>query len=118
MAMELGAFTPFLWMIKAREMIWTSWRRRPARGSPTPSGEWAAWPRRRTDGIQRDVRAAVAQILKIVEEVEALLLGTDLPRSPRGIGIISAEDAISLGWTGPCLRACGVRTTSARRTRT
>ena len=24
------------------------------------------------------------------------------------VGKISAEDAISLGWTGPCLRACGV----------
>jgi NADH:ubiquinone oxidoreductase subunit D len=26
----------------------------------------------------------------------------------RGIGVITAEEAISYGWTGPCLRACGV----------
>jgi NADH:ubiquinone oxidoreductase subunit D len=26
----------------------------------------------------------------------------------RGVGVISPEEAISYGWTGPCLRACGV----------
>jgi NADH-quinone oxidoreductase subunit D len=51
----------------------------------------------------------VDQVLKIVDESEGLLLGNRIFLDRlEGVGIISAEDAISLGWTGPCLRASGV----------
>jgi NADH-quinone oxidoreductase subunit D len=51
----------------------------------------------------------VEHILSIIEEVERLLLGNRIFLDRlEGVGIISAEDAISLGWTGPCLRAAGV----------
>src|SRR5580692_457970 len=44
MAMELGAFTPFLWFVKAREMVWTSSKRRPAHASRIRLGALAGWP--------------------------------------------------------------------------
>src|SRR5205085_7059551 len=60
-------------------------------------------------GFKEDARAVVAHGLHTVEEVERLLLGNRIFLDRlEGIGIVSAEDAISLGWTGPCLRASGV----------
>jgi NADH-quinone oxidoreductase subunit D len=62
-----------------------------------------------TAGFKETVRATVDQVLSVVDEVEQLLLGNRIFLDRlQNIGIISAEDAISLGWTGPCLRACGV----------
>src|SRR5690606_10440352 len=62
-----------------------------------------------TDGFKENALAVVKHILSIVEEVERLLLGNRIFLDRlEGVGVISAEDAISLGWTGPCLRAAGV----------
>jgi NADH-quinone oxidoreductase subunit D len=62
-----------------------------------------------TSGFKENARAVVEYGLRTIEEVERLLLGNRvfLDRL-EGIGKMSAEDAISLGWTGPCLRASGV----------
>ena len=62
-----------------------------------------------TDGFKEHTRAVVKHILTVVEEVERLLLGNRIFLDRlENVGVISAEDAISLGWTGPCLRATGV----------
>lgn len=51
----------------------------------------------------------VAFGLQTVEEVERLLLTNRIFLDRlEGIGKISGKDAMSLGWTGPCLRASGV----------
>ncbi len=45
----------------------------------------------------------------MVDECEKLLLGNRIFLDRlEGVGVISQPDAISLGWTGPCLRATGV----------
>jgi NADH-quinone oxidoreductase subunit D len=62
-----------------------------------------------TAGFKDNARAVVAYALQTIDEVERLLLGNRIFLDRlEGIGVISAEDAISLGWTGPCLRASGV----------
>jgi NADH-quinone oxidoreductase subunit D len=62
-----------------------------------------------TEGFKENARAVAAHILEIVAEVEKLLLGNRIFLDRlEGVGVISAENAISLGWTGPCLRAAGV----------
>jgi NADH-quinone oxidoreductase subunit D len=62
-----------------------------------------------TAGFKEHTRAVVKHILTIVEEVERLLLGNRIFLDRlENVGVISAADAISLGWTGPCLRATGV----------
>lgn len=109
MAMELGAFTPFLWMVKARDMIWDVMEEETGARLTHSFGRVGGMAKPPTEGFKEHARAVVGQVLKIVEESEGLLLGNRifLDRM-EGIGIISAEDAISLGWTGPCLRAAGV----------
>jgi NADH-quinone oxidoreductase subunit D len=109
MAMELGAFTPFLWMIKAREAVWDIMEEESGARLTHSFGRVGGMAAPPTPNFKDHVRAVQARILEVIEEVERLLLGNRifLDRM-QGVGIISAEDAISLGWTGPCLRAAGV----------
>jgi NADH-quinone oxidoreductase subunit D len=43
-AMELGAFTPFLWLIKVRDWIWDVLEQETGPGSRTASAASAGWP--------------------------------------------------------------------------
>jgi len=109
MAMELGAFTPFLWMIKAREMIFDLLEEETGARLTHSFGRIGGMAQPPTAGFKETTRATVAHVLTVVDEVEKLLLGNRIFLDRlQNIGVISAEDAISLGWTGPCLRASGV----------
>ncbi len=109
MAMELGAFTPFLWMIKGREMIWDLMEEETGARLTHSFGRVGGMASPPTDGFKENARAVSRHILTIVEEVERLLLGNRIFLDRlEGVGYISQEDAISLGWSGPCLRATGI----------
>lgn len=109
MAMELGAFTPFLWMIKAREMIWDLMEEETGARLTHSFGRIGGMAQPPTPGFKEHTRAVVEHILSVVEEVERLLYGNRIFLDRlENIGLISAQDAISLSWTGPSLRACGV----------
>lgn len=109
MAMELGAFTPFLWMIKAREMIWDLMEEETGARLTHSFGRVGGMAAPPTDGFKEHASAVSQHILGVVEEVERLLLGNRIFLDRlQGVGVVPKEDAISLGWTGPCLRASGV----------
>jgi NADH-quinone oxidoreductase subunit D len=109
MAMELGAFTPFLWMIKGREMIWDLMEEETGARLTHSFGRVGGMAHPPTPHFKGNAKAVAGHILEIVEEVERLLLGNRIFLDRlEGVGIISKEEAISLGWSGPCLRACGV----------
>ena len=109
MAMELGAFTPFLWMIKGREMIWDLMEEETGARLTHSFGRVGGMAHPPTDGFKEHALAVSRHIMEIIAEVEKLLLGNRIFLDRlEGVGIISTADAISLGWTGPCLRACGV----------
>ncbi|HVR21666.1 MAG TPA: NADH-quinone oxidoreductase subunit D, partial [Polyangiaceae bacterium] len=109
MAMELGAFTPFLWMIKGREMIWDLMEEETGARLTHSFGRVGGMANPPTEGFKENARAVSAHILEIIAEVEKLLLGNRIFLDRlENVGIVSPADAISLGWTGPCLRASGV----------
>jgi NADH-quinone oxidoreductase subunit D len=109
MAMELGAFTPFLWMIKGREMIWDLMEEETGARLTHSFGRVGGMAQPPTLHFKENAKAVSAHILEIVEEVERLLLGNRIFLDRlEGVGVIAKDEAISLGWTGPCLRACGV----------
>jgi NADH-quinone oxidoreductase subunit D len=109
MAMELGAFTPFLWMIKGREMIWDLMEEETGARLTHSFGRVGGMAHPPTPHFKENAKAVSAHILEIVEEVERLLLGNRIFLDRlEGVGAIAKDEAISLGWTGPCLRACGV----------
>ena len=107
-AMELGAFTVFLYMIKAREYLWEL--------VEEVTGARLTVTYCRVGGVKADLpdefaercKTAFEETRKVLVEAEAMLkrnrIFTD---RMEGTGAISAEDAIAYGITGPFLRATG-----------
>ncbi|MCA9597638.1 MAG: NADH-quinone oxidoreductase subunit D [Myxococcales bacterium] len=109
MVMELGAFTPFLWMMKARDMIWDVFEEECGARLTHSFGRVGGMAFPPTDGFKDIVRAVVPQVMEVVDEVERLLYGNRIFLDRlENVGIMSAKDAVSLGWTGPTLRGSGV----------
>jgi NADH-quinone oxidoreductase subunit D len=108
-AMELGAITVFLYMIKAREFLWelvedvTGARLTISYGSV--GGVRADLP----DDFAGKVRAAFKETREVLEEVHRLLTGNRIFMDRMvGVGRLAPEETIAYGITGPLLRAVGV----------
>ena len=109
MAMELGAFTPFLWFIKAREMVWDILEEETGARLTHSFGRIGGMAAPPTPALKEMCREALPAILKLVEDGEGMLLKNRIFLDRlEGVGPISGADAIALAWTGPCLRAAGV----------
>jgi NADH-quinone oxidoreductase subunit D len=109
MSMELGAFTPYLWLMRARDMIYDIMEEETGARLTYSFGRVGGMAAPPTPGFAENSRVVVQQVLNAVDEAERLLLTNRifLDRT-EGVGRVTAEEAISLGWTGPCLRASGV----------
>jgi NADH-quinone oxidoreductase subunit D len=108
-AMEVGAFTVFLYMIKAREWLWEL--------QELVVGARLTISYGRVGGVKADLPEGFAErARKVMEDVRRVLLECDtlLTRNRifmdrmQGTGVISKEKAISYGITGPFLRGSGV----------
>jgi NADH-quinone oxidoreductase subunit D len=109
MAMELGAFTPFLWFVKAREMVWDILEEETGARLTHSFGRIGGMAKPPTKDFKGLCRAALPTIVKLVEEGERMLLKNRIFIDRlENVGAISGEEAVSLGWTGPCLRSTGV----------
>lgn len=108
-ALELGAFTVFLYFIEARELIWDL--------IESVCGARLTSNYIRIGGVNGDipddftyqVKSVFDKIRPLYNDVDKLLTKNRifLDRM-RDIGIISKANAIEYGFTGPCLRACGI----------
>ncbi len=108
-AMELGAFTVFLYMIKAREYLWELVEK--------VTGARMTVSYCRVGGVKADLpadfaepcRLAFEQTRRVIAESDGLLTRNRIfVDRMSGTGMISAEDAIAHGITGPFLRSTGV----------
>jgi NADH-quinone oxidoreductase subunit D len=108
MAMELGAFTPFLYLCRSREVIWDIFEEETGARVTHSFGRVGGMAKPPTPDFKAMVRAGVPRVLAMVVECEKLLLKNRifLDRVD-GIGAISQQDALALGWTGICLRSTG-----------
>jgi NADH-quinone oxidoreductase subunit D len=107
-AMELGAFTVFLYMIKAREYLWEL--------VEEVTGARMTVSYCRVGGVKADLPAdfadhcqkAFAETRKVLAESDSLLTRNRIfVDRMSGTGVISEQDAISYGITGPFLRSTG-----------
>jgi NADH-quinone oxidoreductase subunit D len=108
-AMELGGFTPFLYLIKAREWMYELLEEL--------SGARLTHSYVRVGGVAADLtpsfadklRAIIAKTREAVRDADALLTKNRIFRDRMDeVGVISQHDAIAYGWTGPCLRSTGI----------
>jgi NADH-quinone oxidoreductase subunit D len=108
-ALDIGAMTIFIYCFREREEIMDFYERisgaRMTSNYFRVGGLSADLP----DGIEKDLRKFADDIPGHLETYEGLLTGNKIwQKRIKDVGVISGEDAIDLGVTGPCLRASGV----------
>ncbi|HEX9613902.1 MAG TPA: NADH dehydrogenase (quinone) subunit D, partial [Bacteroidota bacterium] len=110
MAMDIGALTVFMWSFREREKLYDVFE--------NLVGARFTTSYTRIGGLAHDMTdVAEAMVRKFIEEFPANLLECEkllnknriFVERTDGIGVITAEQAVELGVTGPCLRACGVQ---------
>jgi NADH-quinone oxidoreductase subunit D len=109
MALDIGAMTPLLWGFEEREKLFefyeaVSGARMHAKYF-RPGGVHRDMPA----GLAEDIRAWMASFPKVLDDIERLLNDNRIFRQRTvDIAVVSADEAIDLGFTGPMLRASGV----------
>ncbi len=109
MGMELGAFTPFLYFCKARELIYDVFEEETGARVTHSFGRVGGMRSPPTADFKAMVRAIMTPVLKLVDDCEALLLKNRIFLDRvENVGTISQQEALSLGWTGVALRSTGL----------
>jgi NADH-quinone oxidoreductase subunit D len=110
LGMDVGALTPFFHAFREREMINDIMEEtcgaRLTMNYMVPGGVmFDIHP-----NFQKRVKDFLAEFKKKIHEYDELVTNNIIfIERMKGVGTISAEDAISYGCTGPVLRACGVK---------
>jgi len=108
-ALDIGAMTVFIYCFREREHIMNFYEEisgaRMTSNYFRVGGLSADLP----VGLEKKIREFVNEMPGHIETYEGLLTGNKIwQKRIKDVGVISAEDAIDLGVTGPCLRASGV----------
>ncbi len=108
-AIDIGAFTPFLWCFQERERVYNmqeQW-----------TGARLTTSMTRVGGLMADIPDGFVEMLsdfcktfpKTLDETERMLTQNGIwCGRTQGIGILTAEEAINFSLSGPMLRASGV----------
>jgi NADH-quinone oxidoreductase subunit D len=107
-AMELGAFTVFLYMIKAREFLWELVEMVTGARLTVSYCRVGGVKGDLPEGFEEGCRKALEETRKVLNECDVLLTRNRIfVDRMSGTGEISVADAISYGITGPFLRGSG-----------
>ena len=108
-AMELGAFTVFLYMIKAREWLWELIEAVTGARLTISYGRVGGVKADLPEGFEARTRQVLEDVRKVLLECDALLTRNRIfVDRMQGTGVISKERAVSYGITGPFLRGSGL----------
>jgi NADH-quinone oxidoreductase subunit D len=109
LALELGGFSAFLYAIEGRELITDRVTELTGARLTTSYGRVGGLNRDLPPGWEEKVEKSLVKIEELAHEVDLLLTRNRIfTDRTKGTGIISATDALDFGFTGPCLRACGI----------
>ncbi len=108
-ALELGAMSAFIYLVEARELIWDLLEKICGARLTSNYIRIGGLKNDLPDGFKEDLEVVFSKCRKLYDDFDKLLTKNRifLDRM-RDVGGISVENAISYGFTGPCLRACGV----------
>jgi len=107
--LELGGFSAFLYAIEGRELIMDRVSELTGARLTTTFGRVGGLNRDLPDGWIDRVTRTLDKIHELLGEVDGLLTANRIfVDRMRGTGIITAQDALDFGFTGPCLRANGI----------
>ena len=108
-AMDVGAFTPFLWAFEEREKLMEFYERvsgaRMHAAYIRPGGVSQDLP----VGLLKDIYLFAKQFGSRIDEIEEMLTGNRIWKQRLvDIGVVSAYEALDYGFSGPMLRGSGV----------
>jgi NADH-quinone oxidoreductase subunit D len=107
--MELGAMTVFLYMIKAREYLWELVEDVTGARLTISYGRIGGLSGDLPEGFAAKARNAFKKVREVLSEVDRLLSRNRIfVDRLQGVGVISKEEAVAYGFTGPVLRSTGV----------
>jgi NADH-quinone oxidoreductase subunit D len=108
-AMDVGAMTPMLWGFEQRELLMEFYERVSGARLHACYYRVGGVHQDMPAGMTDDIRAWAEQFPKFIDDMETILNENRIFKQRSvDIGIISAEDAMAWGLTGPMLRASGV----------
>jgi NADH-quinone oxidoreductase subunit D len=109
MAMDVGALTVLLWTFREREKLYDIFEVLTGARFTTSYSRIGGVAQDLTDDVERMIYEFLDYLPEALDECEKLLNKNRIfVERCDGIGIITAEDAISYGLTGPNLRGSGV----------
>ncbi|MBU0899597.1 NADH-quinone oxidoreductase subunit D, partial [bacterium] len=108
-ALDLGAFTPFLYCFREREMILDIYEMYCGSRLTTTAFRIGGVPRDLDEDLQKKIEEFIDIFPSKIKEYESLLTRNKIwLKRTMEVGIISAEEAINYSLSGPPLRGCGV----------
>jgi NADH-quinone oxidoreductase subunit D len=108
-ALDVGAMTPMLWGFEQRELLMEFYERVSGARLHACYYRVGGVHQDMPAGLMDDIRAWADQFPKFIDDMETLLNENRIFKQRTvDIGVISAEDAMAWGLTGPMLRGSGV----------
>lgn len=109
MAMDVGALTVFMWSFREREKLYDVFENLVGARFTTSYTRIGGLAHDMTAEAEAMVRKFISEFPENLRECEKMLNKNRIfVERTDGIGVISQQDAIDYGVTGPNLRACGV----------
>jgi len=108
-AMDVGAMTVFLYTFTEREKLYTLFEELTGARFTTSYTRIGGVARDMPEGWTGRVSKFLDQFLPVVDEIDGLLTRNRIwVDRTEGVGVVTAEEAVSYGLTGPNLRGSGV----------
>ena len=109
-ALDIGALTPLFYCFREREEILKIFEKYCGARLTTHAFRIGGLQYEAYDGFEKDVERFCNDFERRIQEYVDLLTGNSIwIGRTRNVGVLSAEDCIALGATGPILRASGVK---------
>ena len=107
--LELGAFTAFLYFVEARELVWDLIEMLCGARVTSNYVRIGGLKNDLPDGFKSRTKEVFKKCRPLWSDVDKLLTKNRIfIDRVRNVGIMPPDEAIAWGFTGPCLRACGI----------
>lgn len=108
-ALDVGAMTPMLWLFEEREKLMEFYEAASGQRMHANYYRFGGVNRDLPKGLDERIAAWIEQFIPRFDDVDALLTENRIFKQRTvDVGVVSAEDALALGFSGPMLRASGV----------
>ncbi len=109
MALDVGAMTPLLWMFEEREKLMEFYEAVSGQRMHANYYRFGGVNRDLPAGLEERIGAWIDQFGPRLDDVDDLLTENRIFKQRTvDIGVVSMDDALAWGFSGPCLRASGV----------